>query len=75
MNFIITGPCTNLALVVRVFPEVEKFIERVLIMGGCLSKGNITEYAEYNIYSDPESLNILLQSSLDLTIVTLEATH
>jgi len=36
VSFVITGPSTNLALAIRVIPEITKYIDRVLIMGGCL---------------------------------------
>jgi inosine-uridine nucleoside N-ribohydrolase len=30
-------------------------------MGGALGKGNITLHSEYNIWSDPEAADVLLQ--------------
>lgn len=50
-----TGALTNVALLFAVFPEVVKHIKAVSIMGGAFgerpdSYGNITKWAEFNIY-------------------------
>jgi len=75
VTFVVTGPLTNLAVLIRVFPEIQKYIEKVLVMGGSMKEGNITPYAEYNIHSDPEAANVIFQSDLNIVIVTLDATH
>ena len=43
-------------------------------MGGSLSQGNVTEYAEFNIYADPESYNIVLHSGIPCTMIGLDVT-
>ena len=45
-------------------------------MGGGIEITNISPYAEYNLYSDPESANLVLQiKNLKIVFVTLDATH
>lgn len=76
VTMLITGPCTNIALVLKIFPDVTQFIREVVVMGGALDKGNVTAHAEYNIWSDPEAADVLLrQKGLDIKMVGLEATH
>ena len=50
-----TGALTNVALLFATFPEVASHIRRLSIMGGAFgdredTKGNITKWAEFNIY-------------------------
>jgi uridine nucleosidase len=50
-----TGALTNVALLFATFPEVVGHIKEVSIMGGAFgersdSQGNITKWAEFNIY-------------------------
>lgn len=58
---VVTGPCTNIALTLKIFPNLVNYIQQVLIMGGALEKGNITEHSEYNLWSDPEAADLLLR--------------
>jgi len=73
VTYVITGPCTNFALLIKVFPEVMEKIERVMIMGSSFSYGNITPYAEFNTYCDPESHEIVCNSPLEVIVYGLEA--
>lgn len=61
VSFVVTGPSTNLAVLIRSCPQVLQYLERVLIMGGALGEGNITPFAEFNIWADPEAVNVVLQ--------------
>jgi inosine-uridine nucleoside N-ribohydrolase len=73
---VITGPCTNLALTLKIFPDLSDYIEQVVMMGGALDKGNVTVHSEYNVWSDPEAADLLLRvHQLDVVMVGLEATH
>jgi inosine-uridine nucleoside N-ribohydrolase len=47
----------------------------VSLSNGRIRKGNITEYAEFNAFCDPEALNILLKSNVKLTILSADATQ
>ena len=53
---IATGPLTNLALALRVEPQLPKLLRRLVIMGGAFDyRGNTTPVAEWNISVDPEA--------------------
>ncbi len=57
------GPATNLALAVRMAPDIVPLIGRVVYMGGAFFQpGNTTPAAEFNWYFDPEAAHIALRS-------------
>ncbi len=54
------GPLTNLALAVRLAPEMVSLVDRLVVMGGAVhAQGNTSPAAEFNIYSDPEAASIV----------------
>lgn len=69
-----TGPLTNIALLLRVFPETAERIEEIVLMGGAICGGNITETGEFNIYEDPEAAAIVFDSGLPIVMCGLDAT-
>jgi inosine-uridine nucleoside N-ribohydrolase len=76
MTLIAIGPLTNLALALQKDPEGMKKMKEVVIMGGAVrTKGNITPYAEFNIFSDPLAAKIVFESGLLITLVPLDVTH
>jgi len=73
---IATGPLTNLALALQKDPRGVRKLREVVIMGGAVrARGNITPYAEFNIFSDPLAAKIVLESGLLITLVPLDVTH
>ncbi|MEU1426614.1 nucleoside hydrolase [Nocardia sp. NPDC005746] len=51
-----TGPLTNLALALRVEPELPQLLRRLVIMGGAFNHpGNTTPTNEWNVHVDPEA--------------------
>jgi inosine/uridine nucleosidase len=70
-----TGPLTNLALALRMYPEIEDAVERVVLMGGSYTRGNTTPAAEFNIYVDPEAAEAVFAAGWDLTMIGLDVTH
>ena len=69
------GPLTNIALLLRVYPELAARIAHLSIMGGSIGEGNATVSAEFNIYADPEAADIVFRSGLPLTMMGLDVTH
>ncbi|THF84171.1 nucleoside hydrolase [Cohnella fermenti] len=75
VTLVCVGPLTNLAHVVRRDPEIARLVGRVVIMGGAARRpGNVSEYAEANIFSDPEAADIVFRSGLPITLVGLDVT-
>jgi purine nucleosidase len=63
LTLIATGPLTNVALALQKDPEGMRKLKEVSIMGGAVrTKGNITPYAEFNIFSDPSAAKLVLES-------------
>jgi inosine-uridine nucleoside N-ribohydrolase len=59
------GPLTNIALALRMKPEIETQIKRIVFMGGNVHvAGNATPSAEFNFWFDPEAARIVLRSRI-----------
>ncbi|MEO7230258.1 MAG: nucleoside hydrolase, partial [Candidatus Limnocylindrales bacterium] len=69
------GPLTNIALLLRLHPELMPKIAHLSIMGGSIGEGNKTVSAEFNIYADPEAAAIVFRSGLPITMMGLDVTH
>ena len=68
------GPQTNIALAIRSDDRILKKIKRVVMMGGTHDMYAPTQGAEFNVWADPEAVEILLTSGLDVTMISLDAT-
>ena len=68
------GPATNLALALATEPALAARVEEIVLMSGAWAEGNITPSAEFNAWSDPEALAMLLGSGRPVTLATLELT-
>ncbi len=69
------GPLTNIALLIRTYPEVVERIASLRIMGGAITEGNTTASAEFNIWQDPEAARIVFDCGRPITLMTLDTTH
>lgn len=69
------GPLTNIALLLRLHPELAPRIAHVCLMGGSVGEGNTTVSAEFNVYADPEAAAIVFESGLPITMMGLDVTH
>ncbi len=69
------GPLTNIALLLRVFPEAADRIERICLMGGAAVGGNVTPTGEFNIWADPEAAQIVFTWGLPVVMCGLDVTN
>jgi pyrimidine-specific ribonucleoside hydrolase len=72
LTLLALAPITNLALFVRLHPELLPKIERIVFMGGSASIGNATPVAEFNTWHDPEALHIVLEAPVPVTMYGLD---
>ncbi|HNB53284.1 MAG TPA: nucleoside hydrolase [Anaerolineales bacterium] len=84
VTIIATGPLTNIAEVVQTRPDLIPKIAGIFVMGGAVDvPGNIAvtgvgianEVAEWNIYIDPLSVNVVLASGAPVILIPLDATN
>lgn len=68
------GPATNLALALATEPGLAAHVEEIVLMTGAWGEGNVTPSAEFNAWSDPEALAVLLGCGRPVTLATLELT-
>jgi inosine-uridine nucleoside N-ribohydrolase len=69
------GPLTNIALLIRLHPELVERISHLSIMGGSIGEGNTTIAAEFNVYADPEAADIVFRAGIPITMMGLDVTH
>ncbi|MGL6173388.1 MAG: nucleoside hydrolase [Cellulosilyticaceae bacterium] len=69
------GPLTNVALLIKAYPQYLHKIEMISLMGGGIHHGNITKDAEFNIYVDPEAAQIVFSSELPIVMCGLDVTE
>lgn len=69
------GPLTNVAIALVKAPHIAEKIERIVLMGGSSTFGNITPSAEFNIYVDPHAAHVVFTSGIPLTMIGLNVTH
>ena len=66
----VTGPMTNIALALRLEPQIGAALREIVVMGGAREEGgNITASAEYNIYADPHAAAIVFSSGLPIVAI------
>ena len=68
------GPATNLALALTTEPALTARVQQIVLMSGAWAEGNVTPAAEFNAWSDPEALAILLACGRPVVFATLELT-
>ena len=69
------GPLTNVAIALLHSPKIADKIERIIFMGGSTTVGNITPYAEFNLYADPVAAEVVLRAGIPLYMVGLNVTE
>lgn len=75
LGLITLGPLTNLALALKVSPDLVRRFTRVICMGGAIAvPGNVSPGAEFNMYVDPHAAQRMFQAGLPLTMVPLDVT-
>lgn len=84
IDYIVTGPCTNLARALLQHPtDIKRHVRRLFIMGGALFEPGNTgpldsktgkPYAEFNFYCDPHAADVVLNSGIPIFLVSWDTT-
>lgn len=76
LTLVALGPLTNLAVALKLDPDLGRKFKRLVIMGGAVhSMGNTPNLtAEFNIYADPEAAHVVFDSWPQFDLVDWEAT-
>ena len=65
VTILAVGPMTNVALALRMKPQIETKIKRIVFMGGNIRvPGNASNAAEFNFWFDPEAARIVMRSRI-----------
>jgi inosine-uridine nucleoside N-ribohydrolase len=75
IELVATGPLTNIALALRLAPDIASHIPQITLMGGSNSFGNRTPVAEFNILADPEAAAIVFEAGIPIKMLGLNLTH
>ena len=70
-----TGPLTNIALLLRTYPDLAERVHEIVLMGGSTDVGNVEPLAEFNVHVDPEAADMVFSSGLPVTMCGLNVTH
>lgn len=74
VTLVVTGPMTNIALFLRVHPELENKIKQIIFMGGATGQGNVQPTTEFNMAVDPEAAKIVINEGIPLVMAGLNVT-
>ena len=76
LSLIAMGPLTNLALALRLEPELPALFNRLVIMGGAYyGQGNTRNFpVEFNLFADPDAAAVVFSNWPKLSMITWEAT-
>lgn len=75
ITMVVTGPMTNLGMAMRLEPAIVNKIERIVLMGGAYTNGNVTPAAEFNIIADADAAYVCFTSGCPITMVGLDVTR
>ena len=70
-----TGPLTNVATLLLLYPHLKSKIRHIYLMGGGIDFGNWTPAAEFNILVDPEAADVVFRSGVPITMAGLDVTE
>lgn len=74
ISIVAVGPHTNIGMLLKAHPDVAGMVDRIYTEGcspyGWKSEGKWANYKSFNASSDPEALNIVLNSGIPITYIT-----
>ena len=71
VTLVTLAPLTNIALLLRTYPQAATGLREIVFMGGAADVGNATASAEFNVWHDPEAAAVVLESAGELDIAVV----
>ena len=75
VTLIAVGPLTNVALLCALRPAIVARLDRLIVMGGAIARGNVRPNGEFNTWADPEAAQRVLAAEVPTTWIGLDVTH
>jgi len=76
VTLVAVGPLGNLALALKLAPDIAALVKNVIVMGGTVVEpGNVSPVAEANIWNDPHAADLVFGAHWPCTMVGLDVTH
>ena len=76
ITLVALGPLTNIALALRLQPQIAGEVAGLVVMGGTVQEpGNTNPLAEFNFHTDPHAAKIVLHSGMPIVQVGLDVTR
>ncbi len=76
ITLIPVGPLTNLATALELAPDIAGKVAEVIIMGGVFYReGNVSEFAEANIWNDPHAAKAVMTADWPVVMHGLDITY
>jgi len=73
VTLVALGPLTNIAKAIISHPQFRKQVKQLVVMGGAIKiPGNVTKYAEFNIYNDPVAAELVFSSGIPTKLIPLD---
>lgn len=73
VTLVTLGPMTNIARLLIMYPNIKSKIKEIYAMIGSINgHGNVTKYAEFNSYFDPEAFQIVAKSGIRIIFNSIE---
>ena len=71
VTIVLVGPYTNMAIAIKKDPSIIPLVKEVRIMGGAYGM----DFAEWNVFCDPEAAHILFHSGIEIYAVGFNVTR
>lgn len=76
INLVPIGPLTNIALALELDPSITTKVKSVVLMGGAFGvPGNVSPFAEANIWNDPHAADAVFVADWPVVMVGLDVTQ
>jgi purine nucleosidase len=77
ITIVAIGPLTNVAALLKKYPDAAKEIKQIVLMGGSIERGYAPDSKpepEYNIRMDPEAAQVVFSSGVPIVMAPLDVT-